>query len=137
MKIQDSNVLINNTYILSPPLANIIPFVFLLNIFKIRLLKRDLHTLINNVSFSSPTNVRSIIHPLTNIVLFVLPLNVFKICLLGRDFHTLINNVLFSSPIEMRSHNPSPLGPDTHLLLQSMWDPPFGPNVLAGTSLDV
>ena len=59
MKIQDYNVLINNTYILSPPLANIIPFVFLLNVFKIRLLGRDLHTLINNVLFSSPTDMRS------------------------------------------------------------------------------
>ena len=43
----------------SPPLGDIVFFRLSLNISKTRILWRDFHTLINNVSFSSPTNTRS------------------------------------------------------------------------------
>jgi len=42
----------------SPPLADIVLFRLSLKVFKMRLLGRDFHILIRNVSFSSPIDVR-------------------------------------------------------------------------------
>ena len=43
----------------NPPLADIVLFRLPLKVFKTRLLGRGFHTLIKNVSFSSPADVRS------------------------------------------------------------------------------
>ena len=51
-----SDTICNNS---SSPLADIILFRFSLKVFKMRLLGRGFHTLIKNVSFSYPTDVRS------------------------------------------------------------------------------
>ena len=97
---------------------------------------RGNYTLIRNVLFLSPTDMRS--HnpppwrssvlvsgsdtifnrsnpPVADIVCFdmlriAVSLTIFKTRLLGRGNHTLIRNVSFPSPTDVGSHNPPPWG---------------------------
>ena len=74
-------------------------------------LRRGFHTLINNASFPSPTDVASHNPPLSRPskeCIVIHPPQGFKTCLLRRGFHTLINNASFPSPTDVASHN-SPL----------------------------
>ena len=59
----------------SPPLADIVLFGRSFKVFKTRLLERGFHTLIKNVSFSSPTDVGSHVKELKFQVIFNSGLN--------------------------------------------------------------